>query len=313
MNYLKHETALVESKNIGDGSSILAYTHVMGEAKIGYNCDIADYVFIDNGVNIGNNVTIQYGAKIVNGITIEDNVFLGSDITFSNQSYPRSKKNSCDLLKTVVCEGASICSGATILPGITIGRDALIEAGSVVTKDVPPKAVVKGNPAYISGYVDSKTFNDVGIKATAHNNTDCTIQDCSVPGVRIHNLPVITDIRGSLSFAECGQFLPFEVKRYFIVYDVPNKEVRGEHAHKKLHQFLVCIKGSCSVMVDDGCCREEILLNNPAIGMHIPPMIWGVQYKYSREAALLVFASDKYLESDYIRNYDDFLSRVRAK
>ena len=131
-------------------------------------------------------------------------------------------------------------------------------------------------------------------------------------GVKIYKLPIITDIRGSLSFSEYGNFLPFEIKRYFIVYDAPSKEVRGEHAHKELKQFLVCVKGSCSVMVDDGSSREEVFLDSPSIGLYIPPMVWGVQYKYSKDAVLLVLASDLYKEDDYIRNYDDFINSVRS-
>jgi len=97
------------------------------------------------------------------------------------------------------------------------------------------------------------------------------------------------------------------------VYDVQSREVRGEHAHKELHQFLVCVKGSCSVMVDDGNCREEYTLDTPGAALHIPPMVWGVQYKYSPVAVLLVLASDVYNPGDYIRDYDEFLSLVAAR
>jgi dTDP-4-dehydrorhamnose 3,5-epimerase-like enzyme len=97
------------------------------------------------------------------------------------------------------------------------------------------------------------------------------------------------------------------------VFDVPSSDVRGEHAHRKLHQFLVCVKGSCSLVVDDGNNREEIVLDSPSIGVHVPPMIWGVQYKYSPDAVLLVLASDTYDQNDYIRNYDDYLNAKREK
>ena len=117
-------------------------------------------------------------------------------------------------------------------------------------------------------------------------------------------------MRGNLSFAEYGQFLPFVTKRYFLVFDVPSKEIRGEHAHKTLHQFLVCVKGSVSVVVDDGKKREEFLLDSIDMGIYIPPMVWGIQYKYSKDAILMVLASDLYDESDYIRNYDNFLKEL---
>ena len=312
MSYYKHDRALVESNQIGKDTNIWAFVHILPEAKIGNDCNICDHVFIENDVKIGNRVTIKCGVQIWDGITIEDNVFIGPNVTFTNDLYPKSKIYPEQFLKTIICEGASIGANSTILPGLIIGRDALVGAGSVVTKDVPPNAIVKGNPAYISGYVDLKIATEIGFSNPSTVEASSSNQTCKVSGVKLFKLPIINDIRGSLSFAEYGQLLPFEVKRYFIIYDVPNKEVRGAHSHKKLHQFLVCVKGSCSVVVDDGASREEVLLNSPSIGLYIPPMVWGIQYKYSQDAVLLVFASDLYQENDYIRNYDDFLKRVRS-
>ncbi|MGH9800560.1 MAG: sugar 3,4-ketoisomerase, partial [Blastocatellia bacterium] len=100
--------------------------------------------------------------------------------------------------------------------------------------------------------------------------------------------------------------LPFEPKRFFTVFDVPGREVRGEHAHRALHQFFVCLKGDCSLVVDDGTHREELRLASPTLGVHVQPMVWGVQYKFSGDAVLLVLASDKYDPDDYIRDYDEF-------
>jgi UDP-2-acetamido-3-amino-2,3-dideoxy-glucuronate N-acetyltransferase len=133
-----------------------------------------------------------------------------------------------------------------------------------------------------------------------------------VQGVQYINLPMIKDMRGNLTVAEYGQYLPFIPKRFFLVYGVPSKEIRGEHAHKQLHQFLVCVQGSCSVVVDDGKNRQEYLLNSPTQGVHIPPMVWGIQYKYSPDAVLMVLASEIYDADDYIRDYDDFLKMVDA-
>ena len=95
-----------------------------------------------------------------------------------------------------------------------------------------------------------------------------------------------------------------------MTFNVPNKEIRGEHAHLACHQFLVCVKGSCAVVVDDGHNRAEILLDRPHLGLHIPPLIWATEYKYSHDAVLFVFASDIYKEGDYIRDYNDFLQKV---
>jgi len=120
----------------------------------------------------------------------------------------------------------------------------------------------------------------------------------------------VQDLRGSLTFAEINQALPFTPSRFFMVFDVPSKDVRGEHAHRKCSQFLVCVKGSCSVVVDDGRSRAEVVLNRPNLGLEVSPMVWATEYKYSPDAILLVFASDKYDAEDYIRDYDQFLKEV---
>ena len=124
---------------------------------------------------------------------------------------------------------------------------------------------------------------------------------------KLIELPNIIDQRGNLAVAEFGNLIPFDVKRFFMVYQVPLIQIRGEHAHHKCHQFLVAARGSIAVIADDGENREEFFLNKPTLGLYLPPLVWGVQYKYSPDACLLVFASDYYDGSDYIRNYDDFL------
>ena len=130
-------------------------------------------------------------------------------------------------------------------------------------------------------------------------------------GVKIVRLPSFTDLRGSLLVAEHADHIPFIPKRVFLVYDVPTKEVRGEHAHKMLHQFLICISGSCSILLDDGNNREEIRLESKDIGIYIPPMVWSTQYKYTSDAILMVLASEPYNSEDYIREYQQYLSLVR--
>jgi hypothetical protein len=96
-----------------------------------------------------------------------------------------------------------------------------------------------------------------------------------------------------------------------MVFDVPGREIRGEHAHRRCHQFLIAARGSLAVVVDDGTAREEIPLEAPTVGLYVPPMVWAVQYKYSPDALLLVFASDAYDPDDYIRDYDEFLGALR--
>lgn len=142
-----HPLSDVKATNIGEGTSIWQFVVVLPKARIGTNCNICSHVFIENDVVLGNNVTVKNGVQIWDGITIEDNVFIGPNVTFTNDLFPRSKQYPESFPRTVIKKGASIGANATILPGITIGESAMIGAGSVVTKDVPAKTVVLGNPA----------------------------------------------------------------------------------------------------------------------------------------------------------------------
>ena len=303
--YYIHPRAIVESAKIGINTRIWANVHILPEAVVGDDCNICDGVFIENKVFVGNRVTIKCGVQLWDGITLEDDVFVGPNATFTNDHFPRSKE--CPEIRppTLVRTGASIGANATVLSGITIGRRAMIGAGAVVTHDVPPYAIVIGNPARIVGYESGNV-----LKATQKeiNTKNVVIADVGVCGVQVKELPLIEDLRGSLSAGEFGKQLPFMPKRYFVVFGVPSKEVRGEHAHRTLHQLLVCIKGSCSVVVDDGKSRAEVVLDRPKLGLYIPPMVWGIQYKYTDDAVMLVLASDVYDAADYIRDYDDFLA-----
>ncbi len=149
-----HSSADVQTPNIGEGTNVWQFCVVLKGAVIGSNCNINCQVFIENEVSIGNNVTIKPGVQIWDGIIIEDNVFIGPNATFTNDKFPRSKQYPDIFQSTRLKNGCSIGANATILGGITIGAYAIIAAGSVVTKDVPAYALVKGNPARISGYVN---------------------------------------------------------------------------------------------------------------------------------------------------------------
>ena len=186
----------------------------------------------------------------------------------------------------------------------------MVGAGAVVVRSVPPNAIVVGNPAKIVGYVDAGQ----SVQRTDHDEQlQLGSQSTEVPGVTLHQLPRIIDIRGSLTVGEFGRSIPFDAKRYFMVFGVPSKETRGEHAHRECHQFLICVRGSCAVVADDGHQRQEFLLDRPDLGLHLPPMIWGIQYKYSADAVLLVFASHFYDSADYIRDYSQFCELVEMK
>ncbi len=306
MSIFTHELSDVQSTNIGCGTKIWQFVIVLKKAVIGEDCNICSHCFIENDVVIGNRVTVKCGVQIWDGVRIQDDVFIGSNVTFTNDLFPRSKKHPECFTPIIVQSGASIGANATILAGTTIGRNAMIGAGAVVTRNVPHNAIVVGNPAQITGYVSTQQKQ----QKTLSDNKFGVFGQSAVSGVQFLHLPVIPDMRGSLSFAEYGQYLPFIPKRFFLVYDVQSREVRGEHAHKELHQFLVCVKGSCSVMVDDGHNREEYVLNTPSAALLIPPMVWGVQYKYTPDAVLMVLASDVYNANDYIRDYNEFISLV---
>ena len=149
-----HPLADVQSVYIGEDSRIWQYSVILAQAKIGKNCNICAHTLIENDVVIGNNVTVKSGVFLWDGITIQDNVFIGPNVTFTNDKHPRSKQYPEEFLRTVIEQGASIGANATILPGIKIGKNAMIGAGAVVTKDVPEKAIVIGNPAFIKGFIE---------------------------------------------------------------------------------------------------------------------------------------------------------------
>ena len=151
-----HPTADVKTSKIGTNTFVWQYTVVLSEATIGENCNINCHCFIENDVILGNNVTVKAGVYLWDGIEIEDNVFIGPNVTFTNDKYPRSKRYRSSHDRTIIRRGASIGAASVILGGIEIGANALIGAGSVVTRSVPANALVVGNPAKQIGWVDNE-------------------------------------------------------------------------------------------------------------------------------------------------------------
>lgn len=307
--YFRHPSAIVESGSIGKGTRVWAFAHILPGAVVGEECNICDGVFVENDVVIGDRVTIKCGVQVWDGVRLDDDVFVGPNATFTNDSFPRSKRRPEHFEKTIVRRGASIGANATILCGIEIGQNAMIGAGAVVTHNVPPNALVVGNPAVVRSYVDTPHVAADVVRAQGPAGTRSAV---GVAGVDLYSLPHFRDLRGSLCVAQVPDALPFEPKRLFFVYGVPGREVRGEHAHRETHQYLICVHGECSLVVDDGFSRAEIQLDEPTIGVHIPPMVWGVQYRFSGDAVLAVAASHEYDSTDYLRSYEEYLTLVRG-
>ena len=149
-----HPLSDCRNKNIPQSTNVWQYCVVLPGAQIGKNVNICSHCFIENDVKIGNNVTIKCGVQVWDGIELEDNVMIGSNVTFTNDMFPRAKNPDWKLLRTKVCKGATVGAGSVILPGITIGERAFIAAGSVVTKDVPAGELWMGSPAKFYKKVD---------------------------------------------------------------------------------------------------------------------------------------------------------------
>ena len=146
-----HSTSDVQSKTIGARTKVWQYSVVLAGARLGSDCNINSHCFIENDVIVGDRVTVKCGVQLWDGLRIEDDVFIGPNVTFTNDKYPRSKAFPAEFAQTRVCRGASIGANATILCGIHIGEGAMIGAGSVVTHDVPAGDLWFGNPARSHG------------------------------------------------------------------------------------------------------------------------------------------------------------------
>jgi len=155
-DYFVHPSSFIDDNvQIGEGTKIWHFCHVMSGVRIGKNCKIGQNVFIDRDVKIGNNVKIQNNVSVYRGVTLEDYVFCGPSMVFTNVFNPRSAypRDISEYRKTLVKKGATIGANATIISGVTLGRSAFVGAGTVVTKDVPDYALVRGNPAKITGWM----------------------------------------------------------------------------------------------------------------------------------------------------------------
>lgn len=305
-----HETAHVHSTHLGEGTRVWQFVVILAQAKIGRDVNICSHCFIENDVIVGDRVTIKSNVSLWDGIRIGNDVFIGPNVTFANDKFPRSKQYPDKFLETRIEDGASIGAGAVILPGITIGTGAMIGAGAVVTKSVPPHAVVTSPAAHMTNYIQTESSRSIEPSETIAPKENTV--SIGINGVTVHYLKKIHDARGDLSIGEFSKDIPFKPKRYFLVFNVPDAKIRGGHAHYEGHQFLICVKGSCVVAIDDGKNRKEVLLDSAEKGVYLPPLTWATQYRYSSDAVLLVFASDFYNAEDYVHDYATFCEIKRG-
>jgi acetyltransferase-like isoleucine patch superfamily enzyme len=300
-----HPAGICESAQVGEGTRIWAFAHVLPGARIGRDCNICDGVFIENDVVLGDAVTIKSGVQLWDGVRLGHRVFVGPNATFTNDRFPRSKQRPASFLQTTVEDGASIGANATILPGVRIGYGAMIGAGAVVVNDVPARAIAVGNPSGVVGYAGAIASETA--KSETAMGGPLSVYDF---GARLIQFQNCRDSRGRLVVAE-NRNLPFLPKRLFLVDQVTPGTARGGHCHRVGHQFMVAVAGEMKIAVDDGKNAHVMLMNSPEVGLYVPPMIWSVQFGHTQGAVLLVMASEPYDREDYISDYAQFIELTR--
>lgn len=301
--------AVCYSEQLGPGARVAEFGVIRPGAIVGAGSAISASVFLGDGVEIGSRVRVGQGSSIDGNVLVEDDVFIGPRVAFAVDLESSDLPRSTGVVRTILRTGCQIGAGSTILPGVEIGVEAFVKPGSVVFDDVPDFAEVSGNPSTIQGYRHNGLIQRNGDVSIASSRE---LQELSVSEATLVALKAATDGRGSLVAGQNLQEVPFDVRRFFLVFGVPNRESRGAHAHRECHQFLVAVSGSVNVIVSDGFVSDEIVLDDPSIGLYMPPMIWGIQYKYTAEATLLVLASHEYDPQDYIRNYSRFVAEKLA-
>lgn len=290
-----HPRALCETAHIGHGTRIWAFAHILPGARLGADCNVCDGVFIENDVRVGDRVTVKCGVQLWDGVDVEDDVFIGPNATFTNDAFPRSRVARTPTAPIRLRRGCSIGANATILPGVVVGPGAMIGAGTVVTQDVPANAVVVGNPARIADYAGAQ---DCG-NPTSLRNGDAA---------RPIQVEAFRDARGRLAHWPIDGVLGFVPRRMYIVDGAPDGGARGGGAYRRSQQLLIATQGSLKVALDDGRSRAVVTLSDTAVGLHVPAMVWTLQFGHSADAALLVLASEPYAAEERISDYAVFAS-----
>jgi acetyltransferase-like isoleucine patch superfamily enzyme len=276
-------------------------------AAVSPSCRLGDYVTVYPGAQIGADCELLGFTQVWGGVHLDAGVRFGPGVALE---MPGAEEGTAIHLGA----GCRVGANATIRRGVRIGEGAVVEPGSVVAQSVPAHAIVRGAPALVIGYVEQRrTGEPAGWRHLADFPSAPAVVRLGVGDVTLHRHKLVRDPRGDLVFGECPADIPFDVRRYFLVFGVPSEKTRGEHAHRACKQYLICVRGSCAVVVDDGRSRCEVTLDSPELGIYLPPMTWGIQYKYTADAVLLVFTSAYYDGADYIRHYPDFLAEARRR
>jgi UDP-2-acetamido-3-amino-2,3-dideoxy-glucuronate N-acetyltransferase len=281
-------------------SSSIHPTALVETASIGAGCVVAEYASLGADVVLSEDVEVGAGARLVGRVEIGTSATIGANAVVG----------ASDGAGVIIGRSVRIGANVTVAPGVTIGRGAAVDPGSSVETDVPAHAVVRGVPASIVGYVDTPP-EPTEEEIVESPDLDAP-QATRVPGVVLYPLTTARDLRGSLAALEF-QSLPFVPRRVFAVHGVPDESVRGAHAHRACAQLLVCLSGELSCVADDGETRQEFRLTSPGTGLLVPPLVWAMQYRYTRDATLLVLAELPYDPDDYIRDYEEFLGLVAAR
>jgi UDP-2-acetamido-3-amino-2,3-dideoxy-glucuronate N-acetyltransferase len=271
----------------------------VGELHVGREVVLPDPLEHGPGCTIGDRAVVGPGC------VLGARVVIGANATVLAQSAVEASEPGLRIEDDVSIGAGAVVSGATV-----IGTCARIEPGAVVTQDVPPHAIVAGNPSEVVGYV---TGPGVDHSRDFGGHVEATADFGATPlvgGASLIRFPEVIDIRGSLTFGEANDLVPFDIKRYFFIYDVPSLSIRGEHAHTTLHEMLFCASGSLDVSITDGVDRCDVQLTSPNIGLYLPPLVWSNQHHFVSATVLLVLCSEPYDASSYVRDYDEFLSLV---
>lgn len=271
-------------------------------ATIAPDCSIAPGVSIGAGASIGEGSRIEEGATIGQCVRLGARVVVGAKTVIGDPSYqPEAGFVSARIESDVV-----IGPNAVVGLGSVVGAGSWIAGQSTLDGEFPPRALIDGDPAIVNGHLDRHASCLLAESPTKQPS------DLAVNGVSLIDLKLWSDLRGDLAVLEFGGTLPFPPQRLFTVSNVPFGEVRGLHAHRTTNQLLLCVRGSCQVLVDDGSHRTTVALACQKRGLLMGPLVWGAQLAFSHDAVLVVLASAPYDIHDYIQRYDVFCELTRC-